>query len=112
MIAAQRVVRLLNMPPDWDSYGSKSIDRQKAMTALNIVAVALEVGAPMPAIVPTIDGGVQLEWHRRGVDLEIRATSGTSAEVFFEVLATGETREAEIRPDLESLRAYLDHVKD
>ncbi|HEY3241769.1 MAG TPA: hypothetical protein VGM03_00330 [Phycisphaerae bacterium] len=27
--------------------------------------------APAPAVVPTSRGGLQLEWHTRGIDLEI-----------------------------------------
>lgn len=110
LTAVRHMVRLLSMPPGWDSYGGKPIDRQKATAALALVGTAIEKGAPMPAIVPTSDGSVQLEWHRRGVDLEIRATSETSFEVFFEDLATGETSEVEIGTDLAPLRAFLDRV--
>jgi hypothetical protein len=50
---------------------------------LRAYEVAAQLIAPYPAaglpqIVPTVHGGIQLEWHRGGVDLEI------------EVAATGE----------------------
>jgi hypothetical protein len=41
---------------------------------------------PIPSIVPLVDGGVQAEWHRGGVDLEIRA----SAEGTLTAVASGE----------------------
>lgn len=110
--AMQQIWQLLSMPPGWDSYGGKPIDRQKANAALGLVGIALENGAPMPAIVPTSDGSVQLEWHRRGVDLEIRATSGTSFQLYFEDLATDETCEVEIGTDAVALRAFLARVTD
>jgi hypothetical protein len=110
--AVRQVVRLLSMPSNWDSYGAKPIDRQKAVSALYFLWIAIVNGAPMPAIIPTSDGGIQLEWHRRGVDLEIRVISGTSLEVFFEDLATGETREGEIGADLAPLKHFLDRVTD
>ena len=36
-----------------------------------------------PAIVPTWLGGVQAEWHRNGVDLEISANPGAVVEYYF-----------------------------
>lgn len=108
--AARQLARLLAMPPDWDSYGASPIDRQKAGAALYLVWIAIVSGAPVPAIVPTSDGGIQLEWHRRGVDLEIRVISGASFEVFFEELATGKVCEGEIGTDLAPLLDFLERV--
>jgi len=110
LAAARNVGRLLRMPPNWDSYGAKTIDRQRAETALYLIWVAIASGVPAPAIIPTSNGGIQLEWHRCGMDLEIQVASGTSLEVFFENLATGETYEREIGDDLTPLRFFLDHV--
>ena len=31
----------------------------------------MQPGTPQPAVVPTVKGGVQLEWHACGIDLEI-----------------------------------------
>lgn len=110
--AARQLAKLLSMPPDWDSYGAYPIDRHKAAAALDLVWIAIESGAPVPAIVPTSDGGIQLEWHRRGVDLEIRVISGASFEVYFEDLSTGRICEGEIGSDLAPLRDFLERVSD
>jgi hypothetical protein len=110
LAAARHVKRLLRLLPNWDSYGAKTIDRQRAETAIYLLWVAIASGVPTPAIVPTSDGGIQLEWHRCGVDLEIQVTSGTSLEVFFENISTGETYEDEIGVDLTPLRFLLNRV--
>lgn len=110
LAAVRQLARLLSMPSDWDSYGAKPIDRQIAIAALNLVGIVVVNGAPLPALIPTSDGGIQLEWHRCGVDLEIRVISGMSLGVFLEDLATGEIREEEIGADLTPLRSFLDRV--
>jgi len=50
---------------------------------------------PLPALVPTTARGVQLEWHTRGIDLEITVESLSSVGVYFEDHRTGETYEEE-----------------
>jgi len=109
--AERAIAALLKMPAGWDSYGAKPIDRQRAAAALYVVWMSIAAGAPPPAIVPTSDGGIQLEWHRCGVDLEIRAPAGTLLEVSFEDLESGEFYESEmIGADWAPLKSFFDRV--
>ena len=65
--------RLAALPPGWDSYGAKEI------TPLAIDGC--RAFANSMSIVPTSEGGIQLEWHALGVDLEIEiAPDGTIKE--------------------------------
>ncbi|HEX3130798.1 MAG TPA: hypothetical protein VH394_25915 [Thermoanaerobaculia bacterium] len=109
---AERVIAgLLKMPAGWDSYGAKPIDRQRAAAARYVVWMSIASGAPPPAIVPTSDGGIQLEWHRCGVDLEIRAVAETLLEISFEDLESGEIYEDEmIGADWAPLKSFFDRV--
>ncbi len=50
---------------------------------LTILAKILDSSAPPPSVVPTHEGGVQVEWHRNGVDLEIEISPDGNAEYFF-----------------------------
>lgn len=64
---------LARLSPDWDSYGAKPLSQitvQRVLTKL--LPILLHDGVPEAAIVPTRDGGLQFEWHRRGIDVEIR----------------------------------------
>jgi hypothetical protein len=111
LLAARRKMEaLLALAPGWDSYSATAIERDRAIAALGLIWLAIANGAPMPAIVPTSDGGIQLEWHRRGVDLEIRVISETSFEVYFEDLSKQETQELEIAVDFSPLKVFLDRV--
>ncbi len=52
----------------WDSHGGRA-PTKAALTAATGALFALRDHAPQ--VVPTPNGGLQLEWHESGVDLEI-----------------------------------------
>jgi hypothetical protein len=57
--------------------------------------------------VPTVDGGVQLEWHEAGIDLEVEVQSAFRFSVYFVDSKTGEVREEELMADLTPLRDWV-----
>ena len=50
---------------------------------LEILSEILNEHTPPPSIVPTWCGGIQAEWHRNGVDLEIEVFPSGEIEYFF-----------------------------
>jgi hypothetical protein len=62
---------LLHLPGNWDGYGAVRIKEQIAENALLVLVEIMEDDAPVPSVVPLSDGGIQVEWHRRGRNLEI-----------------------------------------
>ena len=54
-----------------------------ASQMFNLLAHILDHQTPLPSIVPTWEGGVQVEWHRNGVDLEIESMLSGEIEFFF-----------------------------
>src|SRR6266704_3543883 len=77
------------------------------ITALDLIARLLSYDSTPPAIVPTSEGGVQLEWHRDGHELEIRvrANGEISAFRFDEAAGQGATVERISLSDLGPLVA-------
>lgn len=60
---------LADLEPNWDSYGAKAIDVRCIVKAREIAqAIHLYDGY---SVVPTCTGGVQLERHMDGLDIEI-----------------------------------------
>ncbi len=98
---------LLRLPPDWNSYRARPIAARAALAAIELLLQAMPEGLPLPAIVPTVRGGVQLEWHRRGVDLEIEALPDGRYSVAFEDERSGRSWEYEGVPDIEPAKAAL-----
>ena len=71
---------------------------------LAILAKILDSRAPPPSVVPTWDRGVQVEWHRNGVDLEIEISPDGNAEYFF--ASPDEEREGPAWDQIERLTKY------
>lgn len=65
---AQRFNRLMR-PPRYA--GDLRPSLTSARTALLILANAMAPDTAVPSLVPCFDGGLQIEWHMNGVDLEI-----------------------------------------
>jgi len=90
--AVDQIETLTALPQAWDGYRSETI---RASTAVRAVAFLLSTAYPElspPSIVPLADGGIQVEWHRGGVDLEI-AFSEQTPGVYIEDAETSESRE-------------------
>lgn len=88
---AVRLVEILGLPHNWDSYGAKRIDLSIVEGAVNVLTQLPEGRQlPTPIVVPTSEGGLQLEWHRNGIDLEIKLSPGQRVRYF---LATGKNEE-------------------
>jgi hypothetical protein len=71
----------------------------------------LDSGTPKPSVVPTSRGGIQLEWHRAGVDLEIEIESPDRVNVFFEDDREGTEEEITLTDDLQPLKRLLERLE-
>src|SRR5712692_1925646 len=67
----QTMQRLSWLPENWSSYGSCRIEEDSIESAAAFLGRALGPRGMAPTVVPTLQGGVQLEWHRTGDDVEI-----------------------------------------
>jgi hypothetical protein len=79
----QALVRLASMRPGWDSYNAPSLRRDAGHFALEILQGVMRPRTPVPQVVPSAAGGVQLEWHEKGVDLELHITAPYQWELWF-----------------------------
>lgn len=71
-----RLSDLLDLPPNWNGSASAPIEPRLAEVAVNevLASVMPDEHALLPQVIPCVDGGLQLEWHRGGWDLEIQLT--------------------------------------
>lgn len=86
--ALARIEHLLALPPGWDSYGAPPIDPQSANRAIDFLLRRATTETPMPAFVPTVAGGVQLEWHANGLDAEIDFSEPGETRFYWRDVAT------------------------
>jgi hypothetical protein len=105
-----KISELGGLEEDWDSYGARPVQRERAVTAVRFLLSLVDRDTPMPTIVPTNRGGIQLEWHRTGADLEIQIEAPGRMEVFFEDEQADHPTELTLTSDLEPLVPLLARV--
>jgi hypothetical protein len=103
---------LFLLPASWDSYRAHAPDPSCVLAAWRLLTAVMRDDSPVPAVVPTVRGGVQLEWHRNGVDLEIEIVAPREFVVSLEAEASGEAWEKTLTEDLTELAALMDRIAD
>lgn len=70
--ADARLEELLSLPPGWDGGRGKPVSVGVAIMARSCIGALAQADLRDPQIVPLADGGLQLEWHSGGFDIEMR----------------------------------------
>lgn len=68
---ATRFAELLALPHNWDGHGGESTAPETVEAAGRFLTTVMASSTSAPTIVPTSSGGLQLEWHRGGFDVEL-----------------------------------------
>ena len=66
----ERLGQYLSLGEDWNGYGENAITTQAVVRTVNLLTQVAMKG-PAPAVVPMSDGGIQIEWHYGGTEIEI-----------------------------------------
>jgi len=101
--AIQSMGKLLELGPDWDTYGGSPVSPRILVAAIQWLFELFSDEMPEPSVVPTSRGGLQLEWHTRGIDLEVEFLSATRIIGLFEDAETGTYWEKDLSSDLAPL---------
>lgn len=82
--ALARLDRLANLGPAWDGAAAKAIAPSLIDAVRDFVTSDLIDHTEIkPELVPTLDGGIQLEWHTSDVDLIIECEPSGSASYYY-----------------------------
>lgn len=102
-----RIVELMELAPNWDSYGGSQIDPACILESVRLLLAVTTENTPLPSVVPTSQGGVQLEWHTNGVDLEVEVISPPRFSASFGESDTDREEEWEFSADLTRLMTCI-----
>jgi hypothetical protein len=64
-------------------YRAPHIGFDTGMFALIVLNDVMRTHTPIPQVVPSGTGGVQLEWHQKGIDLELYIAAPYQCELWF-----------------------------
>ena len=71
----ERLGQYLSYGENWNGYGESAITAQAVEHTVSLLTkVAMD--GPEPAVVPMSDGGIQIEWHYGGTEIEIEVPPG------------------------------------
>jgi hypothetical protein len=79
-----RLAELASLPDNWDSYGGRQLSPRNFQMALAFLADVLADDTELPWVVPLPSGGVQLEWHKPGLDVEVIIDDDDSSVLLIE----------------------------
>ena len=108
--SVEAVADLLNLPPGWNSYSAQPIAPQNAVRAIRLLAEFLGPETPPPAAVPTVRGGIQLEWHTKCANVEIYIESPDNVRFFAEEVGSDESCEEPLPGHERELRSWLQRL--
>ena len=81
---------ILALPVNWDSYGAGTVQPGPVNVAMNVANGIMRPSTPSPRVVPLSSGGVQLEWHREGIDVELIFDPEEEPSFYYRNSQTGE----------------------
>lgn len=108
---ADRFRRLHALGPNWNSHGAKQVQPEALVLAVRVLVAIATDPLPLPAVIPTFGGGVQLEWHDAAVDLEIEVDPLGSVEAWFRDRIEGREWEGDLGEREADARAALELIK-
>jgi hypothetical protein len=79
----KHVLNYAKLPRGWDTYDAPPIGWDAGLFALSILNDFMRPRTPIPQVVPSTAGGVQLEWHEKGIDLELHIMRPYHCELWF-----------------------------
>jgi len=99
----QAAASLMQLPANWDRFGAPRIDPSMVNAVISLLTSVMRDDTPAPAVVPTTKGGIQLEWHTRGIDLEVEFLSPVRIRGLFEDQRDDDTWETDLSVNLKPL---------
>lgn len=101
------LLKFTALPEHWDSYSGSPLRWDVGMFALNVLSSIMQSQTPAPHLVPSSDGSLQIEWHQKGMDLELYITAPYCCEMSFHDHRTGVSGSEELTGEFTALTAPI-----
>ena len=112
--AVRRAAALTVLPRGWNSYDARPVSPEAVRHVAAFIedAIAEIPDLAAPAVIPTVRGGIQLEWSRRGIEVEIGFDAGGPDSWSAEDRETDTTHEAPVLGHEDAIRQWLIRVSE
>lgn len=88
-LTIRRLAGLARLEPGWDGPQSEAISDMSLIAAQWFLRASMRDTTVPPNVVPTRTGGVQFEWHARGLDVEVEISRDAAVNVYIADLDSG-----------------------
>lgn len=102
----ERINALALLDEGWDGEQARPLTREAALAALNALLEVMWPDSPAPSVVPMYDGGLQLEWHAPGLDIELTSAPDGTRQVWI-AATSGLEIDNDFRYVVEDLRKHI-----
>jgi hypothetical protein len=97
------LLKYTELPQGWDSYSGQPLRSDVLVFALTMLNSVMQAKTPLPHLVPSSEGGLQIEWHEKGIDLEVYIAAPYRCEMWFEDHREGRRVSVELSNDFTAL---------
>lgn len=108
--AHARLIHLMSLTKGWDGSDSPAVRPEIATFAWSALSSVMSSNTPTPFIAPVSGGGLQLEWHAGGLDIELYIPQPSRAELYIEYQDGRERVEQDLTSDFERLSAAVKEI--
>jgi hypothetical protein len=108
--SVREIGELLTLPLGWNSYSAKPIQVSNAIRTIHLLGEYLGPETPPPIVIPTVRGGIQLEWHQGGIDVEVYVNSSAEISFLAEEPGSEEGTELPLTGHEDELRSWLQRI--
>lgn len=108
----QQLRMLIALQQDWDSYGAPPLDPHVLRSAVRLLMRSMREETPAPFLVPLSTGGLQLEWHQGGFDIEVEVLASHRYAAFVRDRRSGHEWEGSVGEDGGPLWRFLGELTE
>ena len=110
--AIRQAAALTALPKGWTSSDAIPVSPEAVRHVAAFIedAIAEIPDLAAPAVIPTVRGGIQLEWSRRGIEVEVGFDTGGPGSWYAEDRETGTTQEAPVHGHEDAIRRWLSRM--
>lgn len=109
--AVGEILELSKLEPGWDSYKGVPVGKALAGYAISVLTNLVTGSTPRGSVHPLSGGGLQVEWHRDGNDLEITFYAPYEIEATF-TDAAGQEQVVNVQDDVTPLRDLVAQIAE
>lgn len=105
-----RLIHLMSLSKGWDGSDSPPVRPEVATFAWAALSSMMRPTTAIPFIAPVAGGGLQIEWHIRGLDIELYISQPSRAELYIEYQDGRDRVEQDLNSDFEALNSAIAEI--